>query len=500
MLIGDVLAKRAATTPDREALISRGEVFTFFRLNRRANQVAHALLGMGVEAGDRVGLLMHNSNEFLEIYFALSKIGAVLVPLNTRLSAVEMDFILEDCSVKLFIFQESFASLVQELAYAAAGCPMITTGASRLPGADLYQALLDRGDPHEPNIPLKENDLNVIMYTSGTTGHPKGAMLTHRGMYGAGLEMLIGLHYQYPDRCLILGPFFHSGSITPFIGHVIKGVGSVVMEKFDPQAALALIETYRIHMMIGVTAIMKMMMDVPDLSSYRLDSWKYAILPGSPLPFALVKEAYDRTGVLCQNLWGMTELCGPGSFMNVEDILRKPESAGKPYFNVTLRIVGHDGTVLPAGEVGEVVVRAPHAMLGYWNRPNATRETLRTGWLHTGDLGYVDAEGFLYIIDRKKDMLVSGGENVYPAEVERVIQQLPEVVDVSVVGVADEKWGEVPKAFVVLQKDCFLSSSNITGHCRSQLAGYKVPKLIEFIDQLPRTPSGKVLKRKLREM
>jgi acyl-CoA synthetase (AMP-forming)/AMP-acid ligase II len=251
--------------------------------------------------------------------------------------------------------------------------------------------------------------------------------------------------------------------------------------------------------MVGVTTIMRMILDVPDITKFRLDAWKYAILPGSPLPYELIKEAHDRIGVLCQNLWGMTEMCGPGSFMNVEDILKKPESAGKPYFNVDLRILDANGDDLPPGEVGEVVVRAPHVMQGYWNRPEATSETIKNGWLYTGDLGYLDQEGFLYIIDRKKDMLISGGENVYPAEIERVIGELPEVLDVSVIGIPDPKWGEAPKAFIVAKKDGSLTSDTIIAHCRSKLAGYKVPKQIEFLEDLPRTPSGKVLKRKLRE-
>ena len=498
MLIGKVLAKRAATTPDREAVISKGRVFTFRQLNHRSCQLANAFAALGVEPEDRVGLLMHNNSEFLETYFAASKIGAVLVPLNTRLSTAEIDFILGDCGVDYLVYGQAFEPTVARTTFSVRGRPMFSTGDSSLPNTRSYEEFLSQGDSKEPAVPVDENDLNVIMYTSGTTGHPKGAMLTHKGMYGAGLEMLIGLHYQYPDRCLILGPFFHSGSITPLIGHVIKGIGSVVMEKFDPSKALALMEAYRIQLMIGVTTIMKMMLDVPDLLSYNLEAWKYAILPGSPLPFSLIKEAYDRIGVLCQNLWGMTELCGPGSFMNVEDILNKPGSAGKPYFNVDLRIVDADGTDLPAGQVGEVVVSAPHAMLGYWNRPDATRETIQHGWLYTGDLGYVDAEGFLYVIDRKKDMLVSGGENVYPAEIERVITELPEVAEVSVIGIPDEKWGEVPKAFIVTVRDRALTTEAVIAFCRSKLAGYKVPKQIAFIDQLPRTPSGKVLKRKLR--
>jgi fatty-acyl-CoA synthase len=500
MIIGKVLAKRASTTPNREAVISRSKVFTFSQLNRRANQLANAFLNLGVKPGQRVGLLMYNNNEFLETYFGLSKIGAVLVPLNTRLSAAELDFILEDCDVIYFVYGQAFEAVVQSMTFPAKGRPMIVTGSPSLPNTRAYEDVLAQGGPEEPTIPIDENDLNVIMYTSGTTGHPKGAMLTHKGMYGAGVEMLIGLHYQYPDRCLILGPFFHSGSITPFIGHVVKGIASVIMEKFEPRKALALIEKHRIQLMIGVTTIMKMMMDIPELSSYDLSSWKYAILPGSPLPFELVKDAHDRIGVLCQNLWGMTEMCGPGSFMNVEDILRKPESAGKPYFNVDLRIVNSDGTELTPGQVGEVVVRAPHVMLGYWKRPEATRDTIQDGWLYTGDLGCLDQEGFLYIIDRKKDMLVSGGENVYPAEIERVINEIPEVAEATVIGIPDDKWGEVPKAFIVALRGSTLTSEAVRAHCRSKLAGYKVPRQIEFLDQLPRTPSGKVLKRKLRDV
>lgn len=502
MIIGNVLTKRAFTTPHREALIFNDTTITYSRLNQRVNRLANALLALGIHPGDRVGLLMYNSPEFLETYFALSKIGGILVPLNTRLSVPEMDFILSDCDVKAFVFGEAFQPHVAKMAFLKKGRLQISTGRTSLPGTLVYEDLVAQNTPREPELPagelIKEEDLNVIMYTSGTTGYPKGAMLTHKGMYGAGVEMLIGLHYQYPDRCLILGPFFHSGSITPFLGHVIKGICTVIMEKFDPRKSLELIETYRVSMMIGVTTIMKMLLQVPELETYNLDSWKYAILPGSPLPGSLVMEAHERIGVLCQNLWGMTELCGPGSFMNVDDILRKPESAGKPYFNVEMRIVDYEGNEMQTGEVGEVVVRAPHAMLGYWNRPEDTNETIRNGWLHTGDLGKLDEEGFVYIIDRKKDMLVSGGENVYPAEIERVIKEVIGVEDVSVVGVPDEKWGEVPKAFIESRPGHPITQEKVIDHCRTKLAGYKVPKYVEFIAELPRTPSGKILKRELR--
>jgi len=256
-----------------------------------------------------------------------------------------------------------------------------------------------------------------------------------------------------------------------------------------------LIQDKKARLMVGVTVIMRMLLQVPDLETYDLDCWEMAVLPGSPLPYPLIKEAHDRIGVLCQNLWGLTEMCGPGSLVNIEDILLRPECAGKPYFNVDIRIVGLDGEDLPPDELGEIVVRGPNMMKGYWNRPEATAETIREGWLFTGDMGKLDKKGYLYVIDRKKDMILSGGENIYPAEIERVIRDMPGVADASVIGVPDERWGEVPKVFIEKGEGKTPDPEEVVAFCRSRLAGYKVPKHIAFIDELPRNPSGKVLTR-----
>ena len=500
MIIGKVLAQRALITPDREALIFNGRVFTYRRLNERANRLANALLELGVKPGHRVGLLMFNSNQFLETYFAVAKIGGVLVPLNWRLAPSELDFILKDCGVSEFIFGHAFEEKVTAMSYPREVRHRISTGPSSLPDTLDYETVLRGGKDEKPSIPVEEGDLHVIMYTSGTTGYPKGAMLSHAGMHAGALNLLIGLQYQYPDRCLLLAPFFHSGAITPFLGHVIRGICTVLMESFDAAGALMLIQEKKIKHLLGVTAIMQMLLHEPDLEAYDLRSWKYAMLPGSPLPYTLIREAHDRTGVLCQNLWGLTEMCGPGSLMNEEDILRKPECAGKPFFSVDIRIVGPDGRDLPPGEKGEIVVRGPNMMLGYWNRPEATKETIKEGWLYTGDMGKLDQEGYLYVIDRIKDMILSGGENVYPAEIEVVIREIPGVQDVSVIGIPDEKWGEVPKAFVETVEGHRPDPDGMINFCRSKLAGYKVPKKIEYISRLPRNPSGKVLKKELRAL
>ena len=498
MIIGKVLSQRALITPNREAMISRGRRFTFSQLNERSNQMANALLGLGVNPGDRVGILMANNNEFVETYFAAAKIGAVLVPLNIRLAPPELDFILEDCSVSTFIFGHGFDGKVKDMEYLRNVQHRISTGPCSLLDTLDYEQLLALAPSVEPSAPASEDDLQVIMYTSGTTGQPKGAMLTHGNMYVGAVDILIGLHYEYPDRCLLLAPFFHSGAITPLVGHIIRGISTVTMESFDPKGALMLIEKYRIQLMLGVTTIMQMILQEPNLERYDLRSWEMAFLPGSPLPYSLIKEAHDRLGILCQNLWGLTEMCGPGAVMNIEDILRKPESAGKAYFNVDIRIVDQEGQDVPLGQMGEIVVRGPNMMLGYWNQAEATQDTIKDGWLHTGDMGRFDEEGYLYVVDRIKDMILSGGENIYPAEIERIIREVPGVNDVAVVGIPHNKWGEVGKAFIEKRPGVALSAEEIIHYCRSKLAGYKAPKIVEFITALPRTPSGKVLKKTLR--
>jgi acyl-CoA synthetase (AMP-forming)/AMP-acid ligase II len=499
MIIGDVLAKRALITPQRPALIFKDQVISYLEFDQRTNQTANALLALGVKPGDRVGLLMHNCPQFLELFFATARIGAVLVSLNVRLVPTELDFILNDCEVSGLIYGPEFEDTVAALTMQPRLSYRITTAEPPADGCLGYEAWVSSQPPTTPDIAVAESDLFSIMYTSGTTGHPKGVMLTHDAVYHAALNLMIGLNYEYPDKLLMLAPFFHTGASSPIVGHVFKGIATVITDRFNPEGTLALIEKHRIRIIQGVTAMMRMILDVPDPSRFDLSAWEIAALPGSPLPFSLIKTARDNFGVLCQNLWGMTEIAGPGALMNVEDIMDKPESAGKPFFEVDLRIVDNQNRPLPAGEAGELVVRCPHMMTGYYNRPEATQDTIVDGWLHTGDMAYLDEDGYLYIVDRLKDMIVSGGENVYPAEIEKVLLQLPALDEVSVVGIPDDKWGEVPKAYVVCKHTTPPSKDDIIAFCRQHLAGYKIPRHIELIDELPKNPAGKVLKKVLRQ-
>lgn len=498
MVIDKVLSKRALISPHRYAVFFKDQAITYLEMDQRTNRLSQGLLHHGVKRGDRVALLMQNCPQYLEAFFAIARIGAVIVPLNTRLAAAELDYILKDCGVSVLIYGEGFEEKVASLESLPNIGVQISTGKAIGTGCIHYETLLDKNEPLAPGILAEEDNLLAVMYTSGTTGYPKGVMLTHLAVYHGALNLMTGLNYQYPNKCLIIAPLFHTGASTPIIGHFIKGISTVLMEKFEPTDALKLIEQYNVRLMLGVTTIMQQLLAVPNYDDFKLHAWKIAILPGSPLPYALIEAAYERFGVLAQNLWGMTELAGPGALMNLEDILDKPECAGKPYFEVDLRIADFEGRNQPSGEKGEVLVRGPNMMLGYWNQPEATDDTIRNGWIHTGDIGYIDSDGYLYVVDRIKDMIVSGGENVYPAEIEKVLLKMPEIVECSVIGVPDEKWGEVPKAFIVPNGVRVPTDDEIIQYCRKHLAGFKTPKYIEIIATLPKNASGKVLKKSLR--
>lgn len=499
MIIGEILEKRALITPQRYAVFFEDEALTFLDLDNRTNRLAQGLLKLGIKPGDRVALLMRNCIQYLEVFFASARIGAVLVPLNVRLAPAELDYILDDCSVSALIYGNGFEDKLAKLET----LPYIKVriGTTKRSDTDdlAYDTVVEASEPKSPEILVSETDLLAVMYTSGTTGYPKGVMLTHKAVYHAALNLMIGLSYQYPDKCLIIAPLFHTGASSPIIGHFIRGISTVLMADFEPAAALKLIERHKVRLMLGVTTIMKMLLEVPDYADYDLSAWQVAILPGSPLPYPLIESAHARFGVLSQNLWGMTEIGGPGALMNIEDILERPECAGKPYFEVDLKIIDFDGTPMPPGQAGEILVRGPNMMLGYWNQPEATKNTIRNGWIHTGDIGYLDSDGYLFVVDRMKDMIVSGGENIYPAEIEKVLSEIAGIDEATVIGIPDDKWGEVPQAYVVSNASTIPKEEEIIRYCRDRLAGFKVPKRIEMIDELPKNASGKVLKKVLRD-
>ena len=504
--IGLFIAKRAMLEPDAEALVDAGSMqrFTFAELNRNVNRTAHALAELGVAKGDRVALLMMNCSEFLESFFALAKLGAVVVPLNWRLVPDELQFIVKDAGVSLMIAGEEFAGAVTELHGRGDATDVRTwvhvgADATRPPFATRYADAVASQPDHEPDITADSGDLLYIMYTSGTTGLPKGVMHTHDTQLWSVLTVAATADFAHGDRYLNPMPLFHVGALTPALTCMYRGIAMVIMRTFDPVKAWELIDSERIDNALMVPAMLGFMRQVHDPAVHRHERLRWVMSGAAPVPVTLI-HAYVEMGIEIQQVYGLTESCGPACLTSPEDAITHAGSTGKAFFHTDVRVVRDDGTDCDADEPGEVVVRGPHIMTGYWNRPEATAEALRNGWLHTGDVAVVDAGGYVYIQDRLKDMIISGGENVYPAEIENVILGHPGVADVAVIGLPSAKWGEASLAVVVRKDptDTDTQSAQIIAFCHGKLARFKIPTAVEFVDVIPRNPSGKALKRELR--
>lgn len=502
--IGELLARRAFLNPDTEAYVDdhTDRRLTFEQLNHQSNQLANALRGADIKKGERVGLLLMNGLEFMEAYFALAKIGAVVVPLNWRLVADELEFILKDSGTARLIFDNAFAEVVAELQSRGARTDVkqwlqVTGGSEAAPFAEDYETFKQGGDRSEPDLGGTDDDMLYIMYTSGTTGLPKGVVHSHNTATWAILTIGANPLYHLDDRYLACLPMFHVGALTPLAVNVYKGTTTVVMRSFDPTRAWELIEQEKITTGLFVPAMLNFMVQVPDFERFDASSLRWTMTGAAPVPAALI-EQYAQMGIEVLQVYGLTETCGPACLMDGANALLKPHSTGRAFFHTDVAIARADGTRCEPGEAGEVLVRGPHIMLEYWNRPDATAETLKDGWLHTGDIAVMDEAGFVSIADRIKDMIISGGENVYPAEVEAVLQSHPQISEAAVIGQDSAKWGESPFAIVV-RTDPALTEAEVLGHCQGKLARFKQPAAVAFIDEIPRNPSGKILKRVLRE-
>ena len=499
--IGLWLAKRAFLSPDREAYVGDdGQRFTFQALNERCNRAANAFLAAGVVPGERVALLLMNSPEFVEAYFALAKIGTVVVPLNWRLVADELAFILKDSGATRLVFDHDFAETVAELHARGSETDVVhwlQTGTDVAHFASSYGDFRDAADAAEPAVGGSDDDMLYIMYTSGTTGLPKGVVHTHNTCIWGCITIAATTYYREEDRFLSALPMFHVGALTPLTLAIYRGITSVVMRSFNPVRAWELVDQEGITIGLAVPAMLNFMLDVPNLERYNFSRWRWCMSGAAPVPVPLI-EACAKLGVEVHQVYGLTESCGPAALIDSGNALRRIGSTGKAFFHTEVRIVRPDGGDCAVDEAGEVLVAGPHIMREYWNRPEATAETIADGWLHTGDVARQDAEGFIYIEDRIKDMIISGGENVYPAEIENVLQGHPAIREAGVIGQSSARWGESPFA-VVVKGDSALTASEVLEFCRPRLAGYKQPKGVAFVDVLPRNPSGKILKRLLRE-
>jgi len=500
---GQFLRRRAFLSPAVEAIVEPaiGRRLSFRELNARCNQVAHALTASDVKPGDRVALLMMNGAEFVESFFAVAKIGAVDVPLNWRLVADELEFILKDSGSTVLLYSENFAPVVAELQRRSDKTDLrcfVQVGGTPPAFAQAYEAWMGAMPDAEPEPAGFDDDLLFIMYTSGTTGLPKGVMHSHRTVLWSVLSVAATADMHYQDRYLTALPLFHVGALTPTMGCIHRGCTQVILKAFDPKLAWELIRDEKINTTLLVPAMLQFMQATYDKEVHDASTLRWCLSGAAPVPVSLI-QAYADMGVEIHQVYGLTESCGPGCLILGEDALTRAGSTGRAYFFTDVRVIDVDGSDCAPGEPGEVLIRGPHNMLGYWNRPDATAQALRDGWLHTGDVGTMDAEGFVTIRDRMKDMLISGGENVYPAEIENMLMAHPQLADAAVIGLESPRWGEVPLAIVVAKKGEALAAPELLEWCKGRLAGFKLPKAALFVAEIPRNPSGKILKRVLRE-
>lgn len=502
--VGLFLTKRAHLNPDLEAIVdvASGRRFTFAEFNARSNQTASVLQSLNVRKGDRVGLLLMNGPEFVETFFALAKMGAVIVPLNWRLVADELSFILKDSGTDMLVYGAEFGETVAELHARGAEGTAIREwiqvgGESPAPFAQDYDTLRVGAPADEPAPAAAADDVLYIMYTSGTTGLPKGAVHSHDSVIWACVTIAATADTRLKDRYLVALPLFHVGALTPLTGAIYGGFTTVLMRAFEPVKTWELMAEEQITTMLAVPAMLNFMLQVPDIDRYDYSKLRWCMSGAAPVPVTLI-EQFAGLGIEVHQVYGLTESCGPACLISPDDALAKAGSTGKAFFHTDVLVVGDDGKELPRGESGEVIIRGRHVMKEYWNRPDATADAIKDGWLYSGDVATMDAEGFVYIQDRMKDMIISGGENVYPAEIENVILSHPQVREVAVIGRPSAKWGESPLAIVVRAEDG-LSADDVLAHCQGKLARFKQPTAVEFVDEIPRNPTGKILKRILRE-
>jgi fatty-acyl-CoA synthase len=504
VICGDIIGERSRLSPDRTAVvdIASGRRLTYREMNSRAAACARTwLYGLGLKPGDRIGILAGNRLEFLDAFFAAAKSGVILVPLGTRLTAAELAVIAADCGLSALIFDDHHADTVRELAGRADVGRLVALDDGAGVEAASWGRLRDRmgeGD-YVPSVCSPDDPL-YLLYTSGTTGRPKGVITPHRMVAWNAYNTVVCWQLTENDISPIFTPLYHAGGLGAFLTPILLAGGTIVLHRqFDPTEVWRAIEKERCTVVLGVPTIWKILADAPEFASADLSHVRWFISGGAPLPRHLVQTFRDR-GVVLRQGYGLTEV-GVNCFsMSDEEAWAKAGSIGKPLMFTEARVMDRDGKEMPPDEVGELCFRGPHVSAGYWNNPQATAEARdKGGWFHTGDMACRDGDGFYSIAGRAKDMFISGGVNVYPAEIENSLLQHPAVSDAAVAGVPHEVWGEIGVAFVVPVKDEDLSAEVLSGYLAERLARYKIPREFHFRDELPRTAYGKVVKGELVE-
>ena len=499
---GLIINRAAAYYKNKTAIVDGEKRFSFSEVNERVNRLANGLLTLGVSKKSKVATLSHNCHQHVEINFALAKIGAAIISINPRLTPEEVAWQLNDSTADTFIIEGEAINTIPPIRSQLKFIKNIICH-DEVPDTISYEQLIKDSSADEVTSDVSEDDLASIIYTSGTTGLPKGIMLSHKSQLSVTRNLLLD---NVPDLndldvYMALQPLYTAGGVY-IIPCWIRGATHIIVPNYDVELAYKIVEKEKVTVIKIVPTVLQRFVENPERSKFDLSTLRTIIYGGSPMPREKLKEALAIFGPIFVQNYGQSEAPMTCLILNKKDHLdgKKLEAAGRPYTMVECKIVDEDNREVPTGELGELIIRADHIMQGYWNRPpELTQETLKDGWIYTRDIAKADDEGFIYLIDRKSDMIVSGGYNVYPNEVEQVLYEHQAIHEAAVVGVPDEKWGEAVKGIVVIKEGCHATEDELIDFCKSRLAGYKAPKSIDFKDTLPKNETGKILRRSVKE-
>jgi long-chain acyl-CoA synthetase len=510
MNIAQGLAHTTKVHGNRQA-VSCGETeYTWNTFAQRTDWLARALASLGIRRGERVAVLMLNCHRYLELYYACARMGAVIVPLNIRLAPPEIAFILNDSEAKALVVDHALAPIAANRADFPTVQHLIYSGDGTPEGMQSYEALVSLGATIQQSADqeMQDDDLMGLFYTGGTTGRAKGVMLSHHNIMSNAMHYIMACGVTQRDVYLHAAPMFHLGDLGGAFAVALVGARNLFIPQFHPVQVLQAMQAQRVTMTILVPTMINALLNYPEVGSYDLSSLRTLIAAGAPMPVELLKTGLKQWGQVFIQGYGMTETAPILTMLlqqehiveGTPEQLRRLGSCGKQVLGVEVRVVNAQGEGVQPGEIGEIIARGPNVMLGYWRLPEATAQALAGGWMHTGDMATVDEEGYMYIVDRAKDMIISGGENVYSVEVEQALYSHPAVLEVAVIGIPHETWGEAVHAVVVCKPGASVTSDELIAHARARIAAYKAPRGIEFFsDALPKSGAGKILKRELRE-
>ena len=501
--LGDIVRKSALLFPDRIATVFEGTRLTYRELNARVNRLGNALLSLGVGKNDRLAILGENTHKYLEVYFAASKIGISVTPLNFRLSNQELVQIIKDSESTCFFVADAYENRAMSLKGELSNIKHWIALDNAVEGYRIYEDLLAAAGSEEPGRDAQEEDMAILMYTGGTTGVPKGVMMSHRGLMQGIVAAGLGYSFNRQDATCFVLPLFHV-SFWPAFAVLLGGGKVVINRKPDLNGILQLIQDEKCTHINAVPTLYGWLLQFANLDAYDLSSLRLITYAGSPFPPELLKQCILKLGPKFEQAYGMTECIGGTALFKEDHVLegersRLLASAGKPSLAVDVQVVDIKDHPVQPEQIGEIAIRGKCVMMGYWKNPDLTAETLRGGWYHTGDMGYLDKDGYLFLMDRKADMIVTGGENVYPKETEDILYQHPAVAMAAVVSAPDKRWGERVQAVVVLKPEKQATEEELIAYCKERLAGYKCPKAVAFWPQLPTTAVGKILRKDVKK-